>query len=604
LVLAPRLTLRGEGVLSAALITRVKRTLGELKTAGVTDVSVVDGAHPTELAAALGSFPGMTVEVLGTKSWRQAGGSAVRRAKAFLCAADEPCLVLSGDRPIDRKSLRALLCTSISADDAVLLVAEPPPQKQRKNLMDVVKVRLDGERVVALGCDLENADALSTGHAVIHPSLLADFAHMSNPSLEEALEPALARGRLMAQSSRLAWPGGPQPIEVEGQVAAILDSKAHPRFTLLNPGPVNTTARVKSALVHHDVCHRDASFSELLVSLTGRLKRVFRASSEHSICVITGSGTAAMECALSSCVPEDKKILIIDNGAFGERLLEIARVHRLNMVSLSYAWGELIKPADVARLFAEHSDIAAVAMIHHETSVGLLNPVREIGKIARQNDALFIVDAISSLGAEDIDVVRDQIDVCFSSANKCLHAVSGVGFLCVAPRVWPRIAAIPPRSYYLDLRRYKNYADELAQTPFTPAVSSYFALDAACGEFLEQGHSARFAMYRARKQRLLAGMAALGMTPFTHTGTESNAVSTVSAPPGVAIHDLYDRMRDRGFIVYACKGLLAERFLQIANMGDLDDAQLDRFLATLGEVVAELSPQVACNASATASSRH
>jgi len=126
-------------------------------------------------------------------------------------------------------------------------------------------------------------------------------------------------------------------------------------------------------------------------------------------------------------------------------------------------------------------------MIHHETSVGVVNPVGAIGRACRQRGVILVVDAVSSLGVEDLDVVRDSVDICYSSANKCLHSCSGVSFLCVAPTVWPRIESIPPRVYYLDLRRYRRYLTELAQTPFTPAVSSFFALETALDELFEQG---------------------------------------------------------------------------------------------------------------------
>jgi 2-aminoethylphosphonate-pyruvate transaminase len=227
-------------------------------------------------------------------------------------------------------------------------------------------------------------------------------------------------------------------------------------------------------------------------------------------------------------------------------------------------------------------------MIHHETSVGLLNPVREVGAICRRRDALLIVDAVSSLGAEDIDVVRDNIDVCYSSANKCLHAISGAGILCVAPRVWAKIENIKARTYYLDMRRYRKYMEELAQTPFTPAVSAYFALDAACDEVLADGLEQRRATYRRRNQRMRSGLAALGMYPFTRTGKESHSIVTCAVPSGVTFRELYDEMKARGYIVYACKDVLADKFLQIANMGDLDDHTIEAFLATVREVIQQI----------------
>src|SRR4029079_2670754 len=189
----------------------------------------------------------------------------------------------------------------------------------------------------------------------------------------------------------------------------------------------------------------------------------------------------------ASVVPPGKKLLVIANGAFGDRLDEIAALHDIPRVMLRYRWGELPSARDVARALDADPEIAAAAMIHHETSVGLLNPVGEVVRVCRARGVTLIVDAVSALAGEDVDVVRDGVDICYSSANKCLHSVSGVSFLCVAPEVWPRIAGIKPRVYYLDLMRHRQYLESLRQTPFTPAVSSFFALETALAWLVEQG---------------------------------------------------------------------------------------------------------------------
>ncbi|HWM84665.1 MAG TPA: hypothetical protein VNO33_02480, partial [Kofleriaceae bacterium] len=207
------------------------------------------------------------------------------------------------------------------------------------------------------------------------------------------------------------------------------------------------------------------------------------------------------------------------------------------------------------------------------------------------------------LGAEDLDVVRDNVDVCWGSANKCLHAISGVGFLCVSPRVWSKIELVKPRTYYLDLKRYRKYMDELAQTPFTPAVSNYFALDQACSEFLADGHAQRLAMYRERNQRMRSGLAALGMASFTRTGLESHSVLTCCVPTGIKFEDLYERLKRRGYIVYACKDVLADRFMQVANMGDLPLDRIDEFLESVREVIAELRSETVIRDAASPASR-
>jgi 2-aminoethylphosphonate-pyruvate transaminase len=293
-----------------------------------------------------------------------------------------------------------------------------------------------------------------------------------------------------------------------------------------------------------------------------------------------------MECALSSCVPAERKVLIIDNGAFGERLVEIARLHGLDVVHLRYDLGQLVRVADVAAALAANPDIAAVAMCHHETSAGVMNPVREIGALCRNHDALLLVDAVSSLGAEDLDVVRDGIDVCWSSANKCLHGISGVAFLCIDERVWERIADIEPRSYYLDLKRYRKYFTELAQTPFTPAVATYFALDAACDEYLEDGALKRQAMYAARNRKLREGLARMGISFYTDSGHESHSILTPRVPEFCTFGELYEDLKSSGFVIYDSKPPLKGKYFQIANMGDLSEATLDAFLVAFGDALA------------------
>lgn len=593
IVFAHRLVFEGGSEISRTTIGLLRRGLASLADLGVREVCIVDGEQADMLRECLGlhEFPSLSVQVRPNRTWRKASGSALLIAQDFLAASDEPCLVLRGDRPLAQSTLRQLAEMKLDSHEAAIVIASPP----ESDLSVEVKVSVrDAEvaEVSAIGLDLSHFDAVATGHALIKPSFIHALRGIPNPSVEDGLEELARLGMVRAVPGRIDWPWGmQQATEVEDKVAALLQTKSHPQYTLLNPGPVNTTPRVKSAMVHHDVCHRDSSFSELLVALTGKLRRIFRGTPHHTTLMLTGSGTAAMECAIASSVPRDGKILIIDNGAFGERLLEIARLHDMNVVHLRYAWGDLVKPADVERAFEDHPDIAVAAMVHHETSVGLLNPIREVGAICRRFDALFIVDVVSSLGAEDVDVVRDNIDICYSSANKCLHAISGAGFMCVSPRVWPKIENIKPRSYYLNLKRYRHFMEEMAQTPFTPAVSAYFALDAACSEFLADGHARRFAMYRRRNQRMRQGLAALGMAPFTRTGHESNSLVTCCVPEGVTFEELYERLKLRGYIIYACKDVLAEKFLQIANMGDLDDEAIERFLVAVREVIAAVRQQ-------------
>ncbi len=598
IVIATRFALEAGNTLSQSAVASIRVILERLAAVGVRKVAVVDGRHAVALRdqLALHELPELEVEVLANLSWKTLSGSAVLLARRWVETSDR-CFVVRGDRPLALDTLRELSELGASTDvDAVLAVA-PAEGTERGADARVALIHEDDTDAVTvddIGEDIEAAHVF-TGHAVVTPAILAHLEPVSNPTLEHGLREIVRTGRVAALATEWAW-STQHRIDIADKVSAILETKRHAHYTLLNPGPVNTTATVKSALVHHDVCHRDSIFSELMVSMTGKLRRIFRASPQHTVVAITGSGTSAMEAALASTVPPEKKILIVDNGAFGARLVEVATVHEMDIVHLRYEWGEVAVAEDVERALQQFPDIAVVAMIHHETSVGLLNPVREIGAICRRHDALLIVDAVSSLGAEDIDVVRDNIDICYASANKCLHAVSGAAFACVAPHVWKRIEHLQPRAYYLDLRRYRRYMDDLAQTPFTPAVSTYFALDAACDEFLADGHAARFEMYRERNRRLRDGLASLGMPSFTSTGVESSSIVTARLPDGVRFDALYDAVKARGIVLYGCKGVLADRYMQIANMGHLEDNAIETLLDVLREEIARLRGTVAAPA--------
>jgi 2-aminoethylphosphonate-pyruvate transaminase len=460
---------------------------------------------------------------------------------------------------------------------------------------------------------------------VVSPAFVEGLDRLGRPSLTEGVAAAAASGLVVAHDvgtklwqdvdsaemklhaewllrvygdelARPAMQAAP-PSAAAGTLALIerlLAEKDQPGYILFSPGPVMTSARVKAALVHHDVCHRDDDYSAVVGRLQQKLRPAFGASSAHEMLLITGSGTAAMEMSISSVVPPGKKLLVIANGAFGDRLEEIAVLHGIDRVVLRYPWGELPNPRDVRRALDSDPDIAAAAMIQHETSVGLLNPVGEIGKLCRAHGVTLVVDSVSALGAEDVDVVRDGVDICYSSANKCLHSVSGVSFLCVAPEVWPRIAGIPPRVYYLDLARHRQYLGQLRQTPFTPAVSSFFALETALDELYEQGGvAARRELYRKRCLRIRRVFADLGFESFSNTGRESHTISMMRLPAGLSVDELYDGMKARGFIVYRAKGALGERHIQVSNMGELPDATIDAFLAAVADLVGTRKPDEA-----------
>jgi 2-aminoethylphosphonate-pyruvate transaminase len=600
--------------------TLLERTLGLLESLGVGRIGITvgfEGAAVRAFVASSGALAAATrrrVIFFDNERWQGPNGLSVLAARPFIT---ERTLLVMADQIAAPALVRELASLPPSGDRTALAVDRD--LSRVFDIDDATKVKLGGDRVDEIGKGLTSYDAVSAGLFVMSPSLADVLAGLHDPSLTEGVAAAAAQGLVAAHDvgtklwqdvdspemklhaewllrvygddmARPAMQATP-PSSAAGTLALIerlLAEKDQPGHVLFSPGPVMTSARVKASLVHHDVCHRDGDYSAVVGRLQDKLRPAFGASPTHEMLLITGSGTAAMEMSIASVVPPGKKLLVIANGAFGERLDEIAALHGVPRVLLRYPWGELPAARDVARALDADPDIAAVAMIHHETSVGLLNPVGQVGRLCRARGITLVVDAVSALGAEDVDVVRDGIDICFSSANKCLHSVSGVSFLCVAPEVWPRIDGLAPRVYYLDLVRHRQYLQELRQTPFTPAVSSFFALETALDELAEQGGvPARRELYRRRNVRIRRLFTDLGFESFSNTGRESHTISMLRLPDGLTVDAFYDGMKARGFIVYRAKGALADRHIQVSNMGELSDATIDAFLAAVTSVVGE-----------------
>jgi 2-aminoethylphosphonate-pyruvate transaminase len=601
-------------------LTLIERTLSVLGGLGIQKVGIVIGYEGERLrkhVTASSRVPAAmkrAITFFENAAFERPNGLSVLAARDFVT---ERTLLVMADQIAAPGLVRELVAAPAAGDKTVLCVDRDLARVF--DIDDATKVELAGDGIVKIGKGLRagSYQAVSAGLFVMSPTLVDALAGLPEPSLTQGVQAAAERGLVVAHDvAGKPWQDVDAPemkhhaewlLRVYGDelvrpamqavppsaaddtlalIERLLAEKDQPGYQLFSPGPVMTSARVKAALVHHDVCHRDGDYSAVVERLQTKLRPVFGASPEHETLLLTGSGTAAMEMAISSVIPPGKKLLVVANGAFGERLEEIAALHGIQRAVLRYAWGELPQPRDVARALEADADIAGVVMIQHETSVGLLNPVGEIGRLCHARGVTLIVDAVSALGAEDVDVVRDHVDVCYSSANKCLHSVSGVSFLCIAPGVWDRIAGIAPRVYYLDMLRTRRYLQQLRQTPFTPAVSSFFALETALDELAEQGGvPARRELYRKRSLRIRRVFADLGFQSFTNTGRESHTISTVRLPDGLEVEALYEGMKQRGFIIYRCKGELAGRYVQIANMGELPDATIDAFLAAVTDVV-------------------
>ena len=358
-------------------------------------------------------------------------------------------------------------------------------------------------------------------------------------------------------------------------------------WILLNPGPANTSREVREALVIPDLCHREPELFDVMRDCRERLVRLCEGGDGFAAVLFTGSGTAAVEAAVASAVPDDGGILIVDNGVYGDRLLRIARAHGLVHRALSYDVATPARPADVGDALRADRRLTHVAVVHHETTTGVLNPVAEIVRAAAGEGRRVLVDAMSSLFGEPLDVTQDGIDFVMASANKCLQGVPGISFVLARRSALDALRGRPARSVYLDL--WSHYAtQEQDNTPFTPAVQVLHAMRQALRELEKEGVAERIGRYAENARVLRRGMAALGFEILVPEGARSSILTTFKLPAGIAYDPLHDAMKRRGYIIYAGQGDIRKYAFRVSNMGTLTPKDMqgvvEAFAASLAEV--------------------
>lgn len=354
------------------------------------------------------------------------------------------------------------------------------------------------------------------------------------------------------------------------------------QWVLLNPGPVNLSVRVRQALLQADLCHRQTEFLELQQKICRQLLAVYDLDPAEWVAVLLGgSGTTAVEAMLTTMVPHDGRLLVLENGVYGERCSEIAGLHGIRHEAQSLSWTVALDPAGLEHRLAARSDINCVAVVHHETTTGRLNALNEIGALCRVHGRRLLVDAVSSFGAEAIDFDTWEISALAGTANKCLHGVPGISFVIVR-RADLQQAADPARSLSLDLSRHCQ-AQDRHDTLFTPPVQSCYALSEALLELQEEGGwQARRDRYRQRAATIAAGLAELGIEPLLDSQETSSVLRSYHLPAGVDYVQLAAALKAHGFIIYAGQGSLAGTVFRIANMGALEDSDMKKLVKVFG----------------------
>lgn len=345
---------------------------------------------------------------------------------------------------------------------------------------------------------------------------------------------------------------------------------------LLNPGPVSLTERVRQALLHPDLCHREPEFSALQREIRELLTGVYDCSPDYAAVLLTGSGTAAVEAMVGSLVGASP-VLVLANGVYGERMAAMLERHGKPHEVLRKDWTEPLDLEAVANRL-ENQSYGAILAVHHETTTGRLNDIPSLGQLCRRSQTPLLLDAVSSFGGEEIGFEEWNLLACAATANKCLHGVPGVSFV-LARREALQAPSFSP-CLYLDLQNYYR-EQERDSSPFTQAVQACYALCEALRELRDEGGwRRRRELYRGRTAQVRKGLAELGIQPFLSEGL-SDILGSYALPEGLSYEQLHDRLKQAGFVIYAGQGGLSARMFRVAVMGDLSPADLDQLLAAV-----------------------
>lgn len=352
-------------------------------------------------------------------------------------------------------------------------------------------------------------------------------------------------------------------------------------YILLNPGPVNLSKRVRKALLKPDLCHREIEFTELQNNIRQKLLEVYSLNPvDWAAILLTGSGTSAMEAMLTSVVPDDGKVLVVENGVYGERLSKIAGIYNIDYLNLHYRWGDEILPDELDKALTD--EITHVAVIHHETTTGRLNNLADISSICKSRNIPVLVDGVSSFAAEEIIFNDWNVIACAATANKCLHGVPGASFVICKREA---LGLNKQRSLYLDLDTYLQQQDG-GGTPFTQSIQCFYALEEALDEHYEQGGwKARNEMYWNRMDRVREGFDSIGINALLEKKDCSSVLNSFYLPGKTDYSTLHDELKKRGFVIYAGQGDLSRSIFRISLMGEINDDAIQGLISSMAEII-------------------
>ncbi len=366
------------------------------------------------------------------------------------------------------------------------------------------------------------------------------------------------------------------------------------RNILLNPGPATTTDSVKMAQIVPDICPREKEFSSMMKKMRDDLVRIVHGDpNKYTAVLFCGSGTINIDICLNSLLPAEKKILIINNGAYSTRAAEICAYYNLPYIDLKFPVDELPDLDKIEAILKDNPDIALVHTTHNETGTGILNPIREIGALAHRYGAVFTVDTISTYAMRPIDIEKENIDFCMASAQKGLMAMTGLSFIVGNTEIIQKSAAYPKRSYYCNLYLQYHFFETTGEMHFTPPVQTIYATRQALDEYFAEGEQAKWERHLSAFEAIHAGLDKLGFRDIIKRELQAGLVVSVKYPEDANwdFEKIHDYCYERGFTIYPGKISTQDTF-RLCALGAITAQDIADFFVVFEQALREYHVQI------------
>ena len=366
------------------------------------------------------------------------------------------------------------------------------------------------------------------------------------------------------------------------------------RNILLNPGPATTTDTVKYAQVVPDICPREKEFAQIMKEMGDDLVKIVHGDlNKYTAVLYTGSGTVNIDATISSLVPANKKILILNNGAYSGRGAEVCEYYGMDHINLKFPIDRPIDVAKAEEALKADKDIAVVYCCHHETGTGVLNPIREIGAMAHKYNCTMIVDTTSTYAMIPIDMDKDNLDFVMASAQKGLMSMTGLSYVIGNTAILEASKDYPKRSYYTNLYQQYSFIRDKGEMHFTPPVQTIYATRQAIKEYWEVGEEAKWARHQRVWEALHKGLDELGFKDIIPREMQSRLVISVKYPddPNWDFTKVHDYLYENGFTIYPGKVSDLPTF-RLCSLGTIDVDDIEAFFVELKKALEKFNIQI------------